>query len=463
MLPEFPRIPQLVDGMALSAETLNSYHRGLQFLLGRAREARIAHQTSHAGMTTTSTSDTVMRSGYAPTVGTTLRLKIGFRTLTGGTWWNGTIQVYTTAWQTVWSGFGNADTWTMTPETVSLSGVSGLEQGKICQWRILLRASGTAGEVGVKIWNWAIAATATGWTTPPTFTAGLSSAAQLNIIRTDLNALRAWDPGYSHLLSTPRTGTYVDADLWHTFTGMSLRWKTGQQNRFSVELGGYVADNADHTRQNWVQWGVNRSEEGGGQEALFEQTLWREDFGAGEYTRFTATPSETGTSGKYYQYNFWVRIHNETTPPPSYNTVKARMAQVQRILPPEPSASWPTLVDWVHGDTDVGPTNLNKLRTALLALYTGGVEDLMPEIPIEGGGELVGVHSRPWLVYKAPVGKSVMLYYGPDPVESYGLPECTKTNRWQSFYLNGLKKMTPGSRYTVEGVDYAVEADEGYA
>jgi len=125
--------------------------------------------------------------------------------------------------------------------------------------------------------------------------------------------------------------------------------------------------------------------------------------------------------------------------------------------------SWADNKLWAHLDTDVGPTQINKVRADLLELYTGGAEELWGEnhaCYYEEDASPPGavVHLKRYLVYRWPTGGTPHIFYGEDFAEDYSLPSG---EGWLTFDLGGLE-IPWGGAYIVASPGGAFEMDEAY-
>ena len=460
MIALFPRIPVVENGMVLSATTLNAYHRGLRYLLGQAHMSRMYQTASNVWSSTTSTTYVSLFSGYVPLVGRTLYYNLWIK----GTW-DYAIQYYgdDSAWHTVVMDSGSGDE--HHEDTVDLSGEGQLTDGVIYPWRVVLKT--TAGNTGyVAVWALTIQPAISGWVAPTVFAdAATSGEDDFNNLRTDLYALRDWQPGYGHLQTGTAAAHYVDTSLWHTFWKGTQRWKEGQSVYCSIEAKGWQGNG-----RKYVTWGVDlvypvRDGDYWSVLNVYSHNITSDELatGAGQYVRFDTTidTAEFGAlvAGTVYGLAFWVYLGGSAE---DGNDIWVRRPIAHRVADPDASAGWPTLTDWAHGDTDVGETRLNAMSTALGELYTGGGEHVLPEVPVHGGALGAMIHAKRWLVYYITTGASPNIRYGANNEGSYDLPTDVK-DEYVSFDLTAISGLTPGALYILSGVTYAAEADEPYA
>jgi hypothetical protein len=376
--------------------------------------------------------------------------------------WDVQVQFYgdDAAWHTVYSNSGAPDV--HLESSVSLASQTQLTDGKLYTWRVQVRS--TAGSAGsAAVWALTIRPSAvSGWVTPPTFTAGaVSSASDMNTLRTDLYALHEWLPAYNHLQTgvAPKGTGLGTTGQWLTFWRGSLRWRQGQSLHCGAEFRGYL-----NVGTQDCTWGVDlnystRSGEYWQVLNVLSRTITKAelDSGGGEFVRFEATiPAATFgalTAGTYYALSYWMYLGGSGN---DGNSITGRRPVCARVPAVAPFGGWPTLAEWEHGHW-ASPDRLNAISTGLTALAPGGSEALWPEMPVTGGGAGVLVHMRPWLVYFS--SGSVTLHYGVGYGLDYSLPQGSGR---QSFDLSQVTQLTYGSRYLIEGTSWAAEADEAY-
>lgn len=455
----FPRVPEVFDGMALSAATLNSYHRGLQYLLARTREPELVSRATSTWSSTTATDFTTIWTLYGPLEATDLYINAWFRAP-----WYAQLQYYgdDDGWHTVWSDDDVSDYHLDT--TLDLSAETHLTIGNIYTWRWQLKTSSGNAAYGA-IWRTAVQKTLTGWTAPTTFAnAATSGEDDFNDLRDDILALRDWLPDYGHLQGSSAAGHYVDVSLWHTFFAGCQQWVDGQGLYLSAEFKGWVA-NGDQE----FTWGVDIAEPTRSGDYWVTSTIYSRDItwaeiqaGSGEYVRFETTlnPGDLSgyTPGEYYKIFMWVYLGGSAE---AGNDIWCRQPIVSRGAPAI-SGSWPTLTDWAHGDDDAGETRLNLISDALALLYPGGDQELRSELPMTNGTHGAILHARPWLVYMVTTGQSPTLRYGADYLSSYSLPS-TEVDEIVSFDLSQIAQLPLGSRYLLDNITLAMEAEAPYA
>jgi len=128
-----------------------------------------------------------------------------------------------------------------------------------------------------------------------------------------------------------------------------------------------------------------------------------------------------------------------------------------------PGGAWANNKLWAHKDRDVGPTQLNKVRTDLLELYTGGAEELWSDshaaaYVADAERPCSGVHRMRYLNYRCAAGRTPTLLYGAGFAREYGLPTG---EGWLGFDLSSVG-LPAGAAYYVVDVEAAFEADGIY-
>jgi hypothetical protein len=146
------------------------------------------------------------------------------------------------------------------------------------------------------------------------------------------------------------------------------------------------------------------------------------------------------------------------------NTLYLRRGVCLRTSDGAAGGSWANNNLWLAEQRNVGPTQINKVRTDLLELYTGGAEELWGEnhamrYVTDSERPCAGVHLKRYLMYRCVDGETPTLQYGEDFALDYGLPTGTG---WLSFDLTSIA-LPLGGAYIVADVETAFEADGVYA
>lgn len=471
-MPDFPTIPVVINGMVLSATTLNCYHRGLRYLLAQSH-VPAAGVGVHAWGYPYGTAWATAYSGYAPLVSMSMHIEVGIVANAPNSDWHVTFELRNGAqgWIVIRDvGWNNGSYhW---DEDFGFSGVTptpdpnpALVLGKIYEFRVRVHGNSDAATSYCYVWVLSLRKAIAGWTAPISEWTedAVSSAASFNIIRTDLHALRDWRTGYNAGVGTSdQVYTYVDANLWHTIASFVVRHKTGQTYLAGIDLGGYLGNSPD---TSVVTWGI---------EAFYPAApittvaIWAGDYshrvGGGLWNYPHVTPitykaDGSGFSipdavdGAYYKINYWLRFTTVG------NTAQFRRTWLVSLPLQTAAGGWPVLTEWAEGDANVGKTRLAMTATALNMLNTG-TETLRPELPVTSGagGMVLLMHVHPWVTYQTTAVGEVSIYYGYLFAESMGLPKG-QVGKAQSFDLSNLRGLAYGMRYYVAGnLAYAFES-----
>jgi len=363
------------------------------------------------------------------------------------------------AWHTVgaWSGTASPSAQS---GTLDLSGETQITVGKIYQWRWQGKTSDASYYTTLQVTMLATRAAISGWTAPPTISAGGSSHASLNTYRDDLMALNALLPATNVVgINDPGKEHIHTQDVWAAYTRFAYRYRP---NGLTIGLWGMIGG-----AQTWY-WRV-----------LFA------DSASNEATIYTS--GEIGASGDYvYQSidldlttgavatalsaagitltlgnGYLVTIEAKRTS--SDQTLYLRRALCVRTTDGAAGGSWANNKLWAHLNQDVGPTQLNKVRTDLLELYTGGAEELWSDshaaaYVADEDRPCSGVHRMRYLNYRCAAGRTPTLLYGAGFAEEYGLPTGAG---WLGFDLSSVG-LPAGAAYYVVDVEAAFEADGIY-
>lgn len=190
-----------------------------------------------------------------------------------------------------------------------------------------------------------------------------------------------------------------------------------------------------------------------GSEQLVDATVDLTDNGIG---------SVTPTVGNYYRVAISLERQDGT------DDFDMMLGVIARVSSGTPHGSWAPLEEWAEGDTDFGPTNLNKMKTNLELFYTGGDEEMWGESPSTlkwyntiSTRRLSTIHRKRWLVYHIASGDDpVLLEYGDDYDESFELP---LGDDWLDFDLTELPIPWGSYYHLTDNVDGAFECDEAYS
>jgi len=458
-LPRFPNIPELESGQILGATYLNALARGCEHLLGISHAAyALPHATavlqryedSYGTMATywmLHTADTV---AYWFTAG---------QTSAGKTWYIH-LDYYgdDDAWHTVgaWSG---TDSPSAQSGTLDLSAETQITVGKIYQWRWQGKTSNETYYTTLQVRYLATRPAISGWAAPPTLSAGASSHASLNTYRADLLALNALLPP-TNALSYCEDGkkhTHTPGD-WVAWTRFAYRYRP---NGLTVGLWGNML------ASTW-NWRVRFADAAGNEATVYSSPKvaavgdWKYeaadiDLTSGAAATALAAAGITLTLGAGYLVTIEAKRNSDD------HALNIRRALCVRTSNGTPGGAWANNKLWAHLNTDVGPAQLNKVRTDLLQLYAGGGEELWSD---SHGTAYVagqdrpcsGVHLKRYLNYRCAAGETPTLLYGAGFAEEYGLPTG---DGWLGFDLATVG-LPAGGAYYVANVEAAFEADGIY-
>ncbi len=457
----FPIIPTIETGMALGATALNAYHSGLRYCLGRSHEPTAAQLAADGS--TTGTNWAHIYTWYLPYRGD----RIGFRyRLRNG----GVYQSYahielrvlvgateTVVYSDVTGQYAPDDDKSVAVDSLDITSL-GLTAGTVYEWRLYLKRSGNDGWVYCTFWELhAFYNTVTGWVTPPTFVAdAVSAAADLNKFRTDINALRTYKLDMAKGLTCCPSIVYTSGSTaWITSGMFAYRYRP---NRLRLNIWCQSGAGATYA-WNWL---VTAQKWGGSEVGIYTapQVVQSGDYGV------WGTEGNVDTSTLGYALGDWILLRFKIKGNAQTN-LRAVRYLCQRYSTGAPAAGWQALTDWAEGDTDIGPTNLNKISADLNALYSGEVEALwghLQGVGRAGAGQMgnmlnqyrhTGPHIRRWLHYKKGTNQTPLILYGPNLTRS----ETLGTESGWQVYDMASSEVAPGSTYEVTGCEGAFEHD----
>lgn len=458
-LPRFPNIPELESGQILGATYLNALARGCEHLLGISHASYALpyatavlqrYESSWGNMATywmLHTADTVAYGFFAG------------NTSAGKTWYIH-LDYYgdDDAWHTVgaWSGTASPSAQS---GTLDLSAETQITVGKIYQWRWQGKTSDARYYTTLQVTMLATRPAISGWAAPPTLSAGASSHASLNTYRADLLALNA-------LLPPTNALSYCEDGKKHTHTqGNWVAW-----TRFAYRYrpsGLTVGLWANMLASTW-NWRVRFADAAGNEATVYSSPNvaavgdWKYeaadiDLTSGAAATALAAAGITLTLGAGYLVTIEAKRNSDD------HALNIRRALCVRTSNGTPGGAWANNKLWAHKDRDVGPTQLNKVRTDLLELYTGGAEELWSDshaaaYVADAERPCSGVHRMRYLNYRCAAGRTPTLLYGAGFAEEYGLPTGAG---WLGFDLSSVG-LPAGAAYYVVDVEAAFEADGIY-
>jgi len=331
--------------------------------------------------------------------------------------------------------------------------------GKIYEWDFQIQcATDQDYWVWIIVWGLFCRESISGWQTPHDFAEDETSAAShFNDIRTDLNLLR---DQLSPIVpfSFSRNLTKYDDDDEHPFVTGVYRYRpdslygmikvefeeAGSNFRLYIRL----YDTAGNGAKVYESGNIAAT----GHDQVVEAEVSLIDNGIGG-----ATP----TVGTYYAAAVGIERQDGSV---AYDM---EFGAIARTSSGTPHASWAPLNEWAEGDTDFGPTHLDKMKTNLELFYTGGGEAMWGEspsvlkwYPTISTRRLSTIHRKRWLVYHIYSGSDPLkIWYGDDYDDSFELP---LGDGWLNQDLTELP-IPWGSYYSLVGnCDGAFECDGAY-
>ena len=464
----FPRIPEVADRQIVGETYLTLLGRATDHLLG---ESHAAVAAPHATATLSRQEATYGDVGGGATYylyhasDTLAYWFIAGNTSAGKTWYIH-LDYYgdDDAWHTVgaWSGTASPSAQS---GTLDLSAETQITVGNIYQWRWQGKTSDANYYTTLQVTMLATRPTLTGWVAPPTFAAATSDYADCNILRTDLNALYAFLPSVNPLAMSEDAKEHIHTQGdWVAYTQWAYRYRP---NGLHVGVWGKIMGGTWGWRVIFMDSAFNEaviySVSDIAPTADYSVQSVDLDLTSGAVATALAAAGITLTFGAGYLVTLEAKRQSDD------HTLYLDHAVCIRTSDGTPDGSWAVPELWAHGDTDLGPTGMNKFSTDLGLLYTGGAEALWGDHHAahyyDGDNTYAGVHRKRYLVYRAVEGEAPTLLYGTSYATEYGLPTCASGagEQWLSFDLRGLSGLAMGGYYIVDDVGAAWESDEPYA
>lgn len=459
-MPRFPNIPEVEASQVLGATYLNALARGCEHLLGISHASYgLPHATAvlsryfdtYGDMATYwmyHASDVVAYGFYAGE-------DHGNRTWYVRLQWWGDDDAWHTAQE--WTG---TEEWEARSGTIDLSAEGQIALGKIYKWRWQGKTSEVTYYTTLQVTMLATRPVLTGWTAPPTIAAGASSHASLNIYRADLVALDAQMVAPTNPLSyceDGKTHTAAEGD-WEPYTRYAYRYRP---NGLTIGVWGKIG------YSSWT-WRVRFADSAGNEATIYTSSnvnttpdyVYQStdiDLTAGAAAAALAAAGITLTFGIGYMVTIEAKRNSDD------HALYLRRGLCLRTSSGAAGGSWANNKLWVHKDQDVGPTQLNKVHTDLLELYTGGAEELWGDnhaarYIADEERPVSGVHLKRYLNYRCAAGETPYLLYGEDFGSDYSLPTG---DGWLGFDLASVG-LPFGGAYYVVNVEAAFEADSIY-
>jgi hypothetical protein len=447
----FPAIPTVETGHALGATILNSYNSGVRYLLGRSHEPMPA-QMEIIG-TTTSVTDVYIGSYFLPIRGN----RFGYHYILNSGGGGGyvatlTVKVGATVIFTDSTAAGGSKSVAVTDLDAT---TFGLVDGTIAQFNIYLKQSaGGASLASCRFWEFNIHwAAVTGWATPTTFAnAATSSAAGLNVLQTDLNALKTWRLSNAVALTTIPNIFYTSGSASSLAAGTFAYRYRGDFLRLNTWALSVIG-----AAYHW-RWKVAAAKWGAGSADIVADSAWIEqttDAGLWGTEVSQATGALGFTLGDWVEIVFWV---TGTT----VVNLAVKNYICQRYSSGTPLAGYTALTDWTEGDVTIGATKLNAISTDLTYFYSGA-ETLwgycQASVNTYGLNQqrMMGIHTHRWLIYYAIQGQTPQLLYGPSFSRSVTL-SIGLASTWLVYDLESIG-LAPGSIYELTLCYGAFESD----
>lgn len=463
MIP-FPTIPEVENGQTLSAGQLNAYKSALEWLLAEshAPEALAGQMVEYS--TNSTSSNNVVWEGYLYHQRDTLYYRLEGVEEGGGAGdsWNVRIDYYgnDSAWHTLVTLSVQGNWWQAREGTVSLASAS-MTVGRLIHYRIRFWCGDDDHWSKLRIWTIAERGAVTGWATPPTFAATTSSAAQLNTLRTDCNALHAGVVSpIAPLFASYHTSGRIEGDgdtSWHGFYAGIYRYRP---ERLSAGVQWYLWSTKP------AQWRLRLRDTAGREATIYTSPeiqgasayRWSTaeiDLTTGDAAAALTAAGITLSRGSYYRVILQMRKAEGTG-----HVLTVNGAFITRVSSGTPAGGWQALKLWAHGNNDVSPANLNKFSTDLTMLYSGG-EQLWGECPAiwynTGMHRMGGRHRKRWLNYvRKSSSNTPSIHYGVNFATGEDLPNQAGWLRYDMTQLG----VPWGGAYVLEDVACAFESDE---
>jgi hypothetical protein len=462
----FPKIPIVASGQIVGETYLMLLGRATDYLLGESHAAEAAPRATESLQRYESTYGDPGGNNatyYLYHASDTLAYAFLAGQTSAGKTWYVQLDYYgdDSAWHT-------AQTWSDTTSpsfesgTLDLSAEANLTIGNTYPWRFQTKTSDETYYTTLQVWALATRTAVSGWAAPPTFTAAESDYADCNILRTDLNALYAGVvPSVNPLgmCDDPKKHTNTEDD-WVAYTQWSYRYRP---NGLHVGVHGKIMGG------HWG-WRVIFADSAGNEATIYsvediDPTVEYSvqsidiDLTSGDAATAIAAAGITLTRGTNYLVTLEAKRQSDD------HALFLDYARCIRTSDGTPAAGWAVPELWAHGDTDLGPTGMNKFSDDLAMLYTGGDEEMWGDHHAvqyyDDDNTYAGVHRKRYLIYRAVEGQSPTVLYGTDYGSDYGLPTCATGagEQWLSFDLSDLG-LPLGGYYIVDEAGAAWESDE---
>ena len=481
---QFPVIPQLYDGMAVSATTIDKGHNsGLRYILGEshAPQPASAWLEEHRANTDHYTVCSVFLYHTSLTVRYNLKIRV---TVNGQTYY---YRIHAldkdSVWRTMKDGSAVNDTnYVYLSADIDIANAEGANNytanfplDKIYEWQFQIKTSDGGYETYIEVWGVFCreVVSAGSWQAPHDFALEVSAAAHFNDIRTDINLLRdQLSPIVPFSFCRNLATATKDDNNENAFVMGVYRYRpeslygvikvefeaVGDNFRLYVRL----IDSAGNNAKVYESANIAST----GHDQVVETAVGAipyVDLTAGDAAAAITAAGITLTFGSYYRLIIGIQRQAGG----AGQAYAMEFGAIARTSSGTPHKWWYPLEEWAEGDTDFGPSHLNKMRLNLLQFYTGGTDVMWGESPCTmkwyptiSTRVLSTVHRKRWLVYHVYSGTDpIKVWYGDDYDDSFELPV---TSGWLNKDLTELP-IPWGSYYHITGnCDGAFECDEAY-
>lgn len=472
MKPIFPDI-STVSTQALGAAQLLSYKMGIEYLLGESHATIISEWAGKPSEDVWETAAVTIRTWYLRHTSNTLYYKLALKTDWGNEFdrdWSFVIQVFIgAAWETAVTDTGTNNTYVTKEGTTDITAL-GLVTDTIYQWRLRIWCSTTGEPEDYHVccipWSLRERAAVVGWQAPHTFAAGVSAAAHFNDWRTDLLALHAAvSPVIAASSSPPEMTVTALPTNWEVYDHWAYRYRP---ESLRIIVQGATMTHADPDTRYW-RFRVRFEDDAYPTPNSAVIFTGDPQYGMGfDWYTFddqtlvlTTDPIATILSGAGITLTFgnWYRIIIEVERGASDQVALIRHAYVLRTSLGTPTGGWAAMHLWVHGDNDIGPTELNKYSSDLGFLYDGAERDFREAVAVCSANKGVGmlgftsVHRRRWLHYLAPTSPCRLFW----SLEGRAV-DPPIGDEWQVFDLDDVG-MIYGTFYVIVGPTACFESE----
>lgn len=399
MVAYFPRLPQLEDGQALGATTLNLYTRGLQWLLGQSlmtysatrSRTNLRYQDSWGALWDSwgfMYYPRIRMRAYIGTQDSSYYARFRLRYFGDDGNWHDVWTLDTTAY---W-GTNQVDI------IIDLSGETHMTQNNWYHWVMEARTDDEQTNCVFQPTVIGLEPEVVGWVAMPDWIEDtVSSAANFNSIRHNAYALYNYTPKY-HVFSRSKAITNVMDGMWITTTQLGI-----QKRGDDLLVGMQIASLGNH------QWRVRLEDELGNVTEPFTSAMIGPT--PGEYPLRTEEIQLPGDKGQFFRIYFETKSHSSTF----------------HILTRRPFALFePDLSGW--GDSEV--LNEDFTTPAVLGAafsFEGRFDTLVV-------GDVVHCSPAPGRYFRATV--TSVSYLGPYPLYSATLNEGTSIDFYEDEVIS---------------------------